>query len=130
MREPTDPLLTKARRFLRSAVILGSDGDYDSAASRLYYAMFYCAEALLLSKGLSFSTHRAVIANFGQHFAKTGNLPPEMHQWLREAFDRRQQGDYSHTPLVEERHVQELHVKAQEFVRLTEGYLRTADEGR
>ena len=56
--------------------------------------MFYCAEALLASEGLSYSTHKGVISAFGEKFVKTGRLPAETHQWLREAFDQRIIGDY------------------------------------
>ena len=64
-------LIEKARRYLRSAELLIGDGDYDSAVSRAYYAMFYAAEAALLKKGMTFSSHKAVISAFGQHFVKT-----------------------------------------------------------
>lgn len=94
MREEICALIEKAKRYLRSAELLRVDGDFESAVSRLYYAMFYCTEALLLSKGFSFSSNRGVISGFGQHFVKTGKLPAEMHQWLREAFDKRQLGEY------------------------------------
>jgi hypothetical protein len=50
---------------------------------------FYCAEALLLAKGHSFSSHRAVISAFAQHYVKSGALPQELHQWLRTAFAKR-----------------------------------------
>jgi uncharacterized protein (UPF0332 family) len=53
-----------------------------------------CAEALLASEGLSYSTHKGVISAFGEKFVKTGRLPAETHQWLREAFDQRIIGDY------------------------------------
>ena len=56
--------------------------------------MFYVAEALLLSKGLAYSKHSAVIAAFGKEFAKTGVLPAEFHGHLREAFDARSVADY------------------------------------
>lgn len=49
MSEDIRALLEKAERYLRSAKLLENAGDYDSAASRSYYAMFYGAEALLLS---------------------------------------------------------------------------------
>ena len=104
-------LLEKAQRYVQSAELLRADGDYDSAASRLYYAMFYCAEALLFSKGLSYSSHRGVIAGFGQHFAKTGNLPSDMHRWLLEAFERRQEGDYQPVSTVQEHQVRNLQTK-------------------
>jgi uncharacterized protein (UPF0332 family) len=34
-------LIEKARRYLRSTELLIQEGDYDSAVSRAYYAMFY-----------------------------------------------------------------------------------------
>jgi uncharacterized protein len=63
-------MLEKTRRYIKSAAVLQLEGDYDSAISRLYYAMFYYAEALLLAKGHSFSSHRAVISAFAQHYVK------------------------------------------------------------
>jgi len=47
---PSDPLLAKAERYIRSAQLLAQHGDLDSSASRLYYAMFYMAEALLAAR--------------------------------------------------------------------------------
>ena len=69
---PFNPLLEKAERYIHSAELLAAEQDYDSAASRLYYAMFYVAQALLESLGQSYSSHRAVISAYGQHFAKSG----------------------------------------------------------
>ena len=45
-------LLRKAGRSLSASKDLMERGDYDFAISRAYYSMFYCAEALLLSKDL------------------------------------------------------------------------------
>lgn len=87
-------LVQKAERYLRSAELLVKDGDLDSAASRLYYAMFYLAEALLDAEGMSFSSHQALISAYGQRFAKTGELDPRFHRSLITAFNRRQLGDY------------------------------------
>lgn len=98
MNEEIQALLDKARRYVRSAELLRADGNYNSAISRLYYAMFYCAEAILFSKGLAFSSHRGVISALGQHIVKRGEAPAEMHRWLREAFDKRQLGDYETMP--------------------------------
>lgn len=53
--------------------------------SRAYYAMFYVAEALLDQVGLAFSSHAAVISAFGQNFAKTGQLPTDLHRYLIDA---------------------------------------------
>jgi len=116
-------LLTKAERFIASAVLLIENDDYDSAVSRLYYAMFFCAEALLLRKGLTFSSHAGVIGAFGQHFAKTRELPSEMHNWLREGFDKRQLGDYQAVSVIERPHADRLMTFAERFEQIAESYL-------
>jgi uncharacterized protein (UPF0332 family) len=85
----SDPLLAKAERYIRSAQVLVHHGDLDSAASRLYYAMFYIAEALLAARGLSFSSHSAVISAYGQHFARTQVMDPRFHRALLTAFSQR-----------------------------------------
>jgi uncharacterized protein (UPF0332 family) len=75
--------------------MLAEDGDFDFAASRLYYSMFFIAEALLAARDLTFSSHRAVISAYGQYFAKTNELDPRFHQALLNAFNQRQLGDYT-----------------------------------
>lgn len=87
-------LLHKARRSVESARMSVKHGDYDFGASRAYYAMFYVAEALLLGKGLRFSSHSGVHAGFGEHFAKTGLIDTRFHRYLLDAADLRTQGDY------------------------------------
>ncbi len=99
-------------------------GDYDSAASRLYYAMLFAAEAALMVKGLAFSSHRGVLSGFGQHLVKTGELPTEMHQWLLDAFDKRQPGDYVPVSQLEEEDIRDLQAKAAAFVEQVEDRLR------
>ncbi len=39
----TNGLLEKAEQFIHSAKVLTDIGDFDSATSRLYYAMFFVA---------------------------------------------------------------------------------------
>ncbi|MBW1992685.1 MAG: HEPN domain-containing protein [Deltaproteobacteria bacterium] len=118
-------MLHKARRYLSSADLLRRNGDLDSAISRLYYAMFYGAEALLWAAGKSFSSHRAVIAAFGEHFIKSGLLPKEMHQWLHLAFEKRQISDYEYLTDISEEEVLDLQRKAAQFLDKTENLLRT-----
>jgi len=91
----SDALLIKAERFIRSARVLADDGDFDSAVSRLYYAMFFVAEALLAQRGVAFSSHSAVISAYGQQFAKTKEIDPRFHRALLTGFSQRQLGDYA-----------------------------------
>lgn len=122
--EEVTAMLSKSRRYLASAEMLRQHGDFDSAVSRLYYAMFYGAEALLLVIGKTFSSHRSVVAAFGENFIKSGVLPKEMHQWLHRAFEKRQISDYDYLTTISETEVQELQEKAVLFLQETEAFLQ------
>ena len=117
-------LLQKAYRNVRSAKLLVADGDFDTAVSRAYYAMFYVAEALLLSKSLAYSKHSAVIAAFGREFARAGVMSPEFHAHLRTASEARKISDYQLASHVTEEetaqrisHAEKLLAAAWEFLK-------------
>jgi uncharacterized protein (UPF0332 family) len=116
-------LITKAQRYLRSADLLFRDGDYESCVSRTYYAMFYCAQAALLTENLTFSSHKSVIAAFGEHFVKTGVLPKQMGRELNRAFEKRQLGDYESTPVMSNEDAGELLAYGKEFCNAVKEWL-------
>lgn len=122
-------MLAKARRYLASAKLLSQAGDFDSAVSRLYYAMFYGAEALLLTQGKTFSSHRAAIAAFGEHFIKSGLLPKEMHRWLHRAFEKRQISDYEFLTGFSETEMVDLQKQAEQFIKMIDNFLLKVDLG-
>ena len=116
-------LFDKARDSVRAARLLASDGLYDFAVSRAYYAMFYVAQALLLGEALAFSKHSAVISSFGQSFAKTRRAPAKFHRYLIEAQDKRNVGDYDIGPALHEDDADEQIARAEEFLEFGEGFL-------
>lgn len=120
----SDPLLLKAERFIRSARVLVEDGDFDSAASRLYYAMFYLAEALLAARGMSFSSHSAVISAFGQQFAKTKEIDPRFHRALLTGFSQRQLGDYAVYSGLSDIDIESLSGEAVSFLAAARSWLQ------
>jgi uncharacterized protein (UPF0332 family) len=122
-RKDTGILSAKARRFLRSAEQLLEDGDYDSCASRCYYAMFFMAQASLLTKGLSASTHKGVISLFGEHFAKTGILDSQLGRTINYAYDKRVVGDYGIAVSVARDEAEDLLEAAREFMERVREYL-------
>ncbi|MGE5223022.1 MAG: HEPN domain-containing protein [Omnitrophica WOR_2 bacterium] len=121
---PSNPLLEKAERFIHSARVLTEEGDYDSAASRLYYAMLFTAQALLAARDLSFSSHRAVISAYGQHFAKTNALDPIFHKSLMTAFNQRQLGDYTVDSGIRKEDVEALSLDATAFIKAAKDWLK------
>lgn len=118
-----EALVTKSHRSFVAAERLFRDGDYDFAASRAYYAIFYITEALLFSQGLRLSKHSAVIAAFGERFIKPGVFPAWLHDTLIKAFTRRNLGDYRTDPFPQ-RDAESLLQEAKEFIQAVEGYLR------
>lgn len=108
-------LLAKPDRSLAAAEHLFTHGFPEFAVGRAYYAMFYSAEALLLSRDLSFSKHSAVIAAFGQHFVKTGILDASLHRHFLEAFDLRNLADYGAVRTIEDADVHSVLENAKAF---------------
>lgn len=94
-------LTARARKYLCSSGLLINAGDYESAVSRAYYAMFFVVQAALLTEGLSASTHKGVISVFGERFIKTGIFPKSVARSLSMAFEKRQLGDYEYTTVIE-----------------------------
>jgi len=127
MTEARAALLAKAHDSLDAARLLLTSGYADFAVSRVYYAMFYAAEALLDQRGLSFSRHSAVIAAFGKEFCLSGEVPVDFHRRLIDAEDARHAGDYGspHSISAEECR---LHLDgAVEFVAVLERRLAASD---
>jgi len=116
-------LILKAERSLRAGQSLFTQGDYDFAISRAYYAMFYCAQALLLTKKLKFSKHSAVISSFGQEFVKPGVLPEELHTYFMKAFRERQKGDYEVVVFPSGAEAEDIIEESQVFLEETKEYL-------
>lgn len=109
-------LMQKAQRYLKSAKLLSNDGDYESAVSRIYYAMFYAAQAALLTKKLTFSSHKGVISAFGENFVKTGTFPKDMGKELNRAFEKRQLGDYEYVFVIGQDEAKQLLISGKNFV--------------
>ena len=116
-------ILDKAKDSLDAAKLLADQGYFDFSASRTYYAMFYTAEALLLARGLSFSSHSAVIANYGKEYSKTKEMDPKFHKYLIAVQDLRSQGDYAYQPGVSESHARDAISWASEFIKVGIEYL-------
>lgn len=109
-------LIEKADKNLQASKNDIKDDFFDSAVSRAYYAMFYCAQALLLTKELRFSKHSAVHSAFGQYFTKTGEVNPELHRILMKAFEIRCNGDYVYMKEITKEEAEQMLKDAECFV--------------
>jgi len=119
-------LIERADKYLKSSEMLLEEGDYESSVSRTYYAMFYAAEAVLLIKNLSFSSHRGVISAFGEYFIKTDIFPRDLGKEFNRAFEKRQLGDYEYTCVISKEEAREILEKGKDFVVKITEYLKDA----
>lgn len=116
-------LVEKAKKYIKSAKLLLDNGDFDSTASRVYYAMHYMAEALLLTKNLKIKSHRGLISVFGSEFIKTNIFPKEIGSQFKDAFDKRQIGDYEISVKINKEDVEKLLEIGQNFIEKLNEYL-------
>lgn len=126
MRAEALALLDKARENLQASRTLIDAGFFSIAASRCYYAMFYAAEALLLDKGLRFTSHGAVQAAFGREFILTGRAEADLHRYLLDAFRARQAADYEAPAEVSREDALAQLERAAKFLAVAEELLRGA----
>jgi uncharacterized protein (UPF0332 family) len=111
--------LERAHETLADAELLLNQNRLPAAANRIYYAMFYAAVALLITKGLSSSRHSGVIGLFHREFVKTGSFPVELAQYISLAFDERLEGDYGDYVQFERADLDDLLLNARRFVGKT-----------
>ena len=117
-------LLNKARESLDAATLLSKSGYQSFSASRAYYAMFYVAEAFLVSLGQSYSSHGGVIGAFGREFSKTQKVDPRFHRYLINAQDMRNTGDYGLTESITDHETTEMISWAGEFLACAQEYFK------
>ena len=128
MKEGTRQLLEKAERAIQEADVLLYALGAEFAAGRVYYAMFYVAEALLHERDQVFGKHSALHAAYGKDFAKSGLLDPKFHRWLLDAFDVRLQEDYDAVTLVSDERVEEMLEQARTFLAAAQEFLSGSPE--
>jgi len=117
-------LIEKAERSLEVSRLLLNRGDYDFAVSRAYYAMFYCAKAMLLTRGITTKKHSSTVSLFCEKFVKSGEFSEELASYLIDAFRKRQIGDYDVFIMPTKDEAEDLINKANLFVKEVKNWLK------
>ncbi len=122
MEDVIDVLLNKAQTYLRSAAVLLELEDYDSCASRAYFAMFYAAQAALLTINGALPDDQGIRSAFADAFVASGRLPRHAAAAFDRAYELHEVGDYSHayaiSIAVAERALQEAEAFVNTLARL------------
>jgi len=112
--------LKKARNTLSDAKKYINNATLESTVNRIYYAMFYAVNALLITKGLSSSKHSGVRAFFNKEFVNKGLVEEKLGEFYSDMFKRRQKGDYQDFVKFERQDVTEWLKKGEEFINRIE----------
>lgn len=130
MPQPNEQLIKSymqaAQDALEGAQYNLDGGYFGIAASRAYYAFFYAASALLLSRDLTRSKHSGVLSAFRQYFVKPGLIEAELSDAYGEAFDVRLITDYEMVGTADEAQAREVLNNARRFVARIAHYLAEA----
>ncbi|MBL7164447.1 MAG: HEPN domain-containing protein [Anaerolineales bacterium] len=116
--------LDNAREMLEVAQVMLANDFYPSAINRAYYAIFYAANALLVTNNMTQAKHSGVISVFRQHFVKTGLIDPEFSKIYGRAMEDRHESDYELESPISKEDAQENLNGAVKFVSEVERWLQ------
>ena len=122
--DKTEQLLAKSQQYLRSAAVLLEVGDYDSCASRAYFAMFYAAQAALLTTGATVKSRRSVRSAFVERFVEGGRFPQRAADVLHEAYKIQETADYAQRIVVDESDAEQTLSEAEAFIGSIDALVR------
>lgn len=86
--------MERAAESLEAARLMRDNGMLTSAMNRIYYAMFYAVQAVLITKDASFSKHGQVKGYFNKEFVHKCLFSVQMGKIYNKAFEYRQKFDY------------------------------------
>lgn len=108
--------IERAEETIVEAKLLAGEGHYNAAMSRLYYACFYAALALLVANNITTSSHAGVKTMLGLHFVSNGVLDKEHGKTFSRLFEIRHSGDYDDFVYCDKEMTDEYTPKAEAFI--------------
>ncbi len=122
--------LQAAEERLHSSKILLTEQCYKDSIGRSYYAMFTATRALLAKDNVDFSKHAGVISYFQKEYIKTGLIDVKYSKYLSQAFQIRNNTDYSDFYLVSKQDAEEQYQKAFDFLEMIKEYLGNSETAK
>lgn len=103
--------------------LLGMDS-VSAAANRFYYAVFHAIHALFVTNGIQSKSHNGTIAQFHQHFVKTGVIDPKYGHFVAVMESMREKADYDVIYDVTRDDLEALKPVAYELIQIIEQLLQ------
>ena len=118
--------IESAKKTFEAAKVLAENKFWNSAVNRLYYALFYAVNALLVMNEIQTKSHSSTKSQFSLNFVKTGKFDKKYGKLLSELFDWRQKGDYENIFDYDNDSVQPLFKPVHEMIELIEKEINNA----
>lgn len=118
--------IDSAYKTVEAAKLLADRGFWNSAINRLYYAIFYAVNALLVLNDIPTKSHSATKSKFSQHFIKTGKIDKKYGKLLAQLYDWRQKGDYENIFDYDEESVKPLFEPVNEMIDIIDQEIKNA----
>ena len=87
--------LEKAQKTFDDVLFCAKEARWETAANRLYYALFHAISALLVNDGLHVKSHRGILALFGEHYVRTELFSKKDGSLLSDLVIMRDNADYN-----------------------------------
>ncbi|MFB6100552.1 MAG: HEPN domain-containing protein [Candidatus Nanohalobium sp.] len=100
-----------ARKALKQEMLVST------IQNRIYYSIFYAAQAALISRGEDTGSHAGVKIRLGEKLIKKGELDREWGRFFSQQQTYREQADYQVDVDIEREELEEYLEDAEEFIR-------------
>ena len=87
--------MEKAERTFEDVLFCLRENKWETAANRLYYALFHAMSALLINDEFQVKRHRGVLALFGEHYVRTEIFSKKDGAILSDLVIMRDNADYN-----------------------------------
>lgn len=108
--------IASAYKAYEAAKVLAENNFWNSAVNRLYYAVFYATNALMVKNGINIQSHSGLKSQFSLYFVKTGKIDKKFGRLLAKLYDWRQKGDYEHIGEFDNTDVEPLFPQVKEMI--------------
>jgi hypothetical protein len=115
--------MERAAESLEAAALMLEKGMLTSAMNRIYYAMFYSVQAVLITRNATFSKHGQVKGYFNKEFVHKGLFSFHWGKLYNQAFEYRQKFDYVDFEIPSAEVISEFVQHATDFLKEVKSFL-------
>lgn len=122
--------IAKARDRYDDGLVLKNMNRYESAANRLYYALFHATNAVLALKGAASNRHRGVKILFDMHYIKPCIMDRKYSKLYNTVLEVREDSDYEDFYVIDKAEVDGNFILVKEFIDYAEDFIDSVANGK